>query len=208
MFKKLSFFLIALSFFFSSGAFARTEKPGHDLNSFNNNSILSSSENDDENDDDEIAVIEYDFSKLPPPVAQMREKLIAAAKTGDIEKLRPLLDVGEDGTQISLIEVPKDPIALLKSVSGDDDGVEVLAILLDILNAGYVHLDSGKDSEIYVWPYFFAVPLNKLSNSQKVELLQIITAGDYEQMKELETYVFYRAGISPDGKWRFFITGD
>lgn len=204
--KKLLLLSTVTFFLYSFEASARTETPDYNFNDFNVNGSLLSSLNSD--DADVSAPIEYDVSKLPAPVAQMREKLIAAAKTGNIEELRPLLETGEDSTQVSLIELPEDPIALLKSVSGDGEGIEVLAILLDILNTGYVHLDVGKDSEIYVWPYFFAVPLDTLTHRQKVELLQIVTSGDYEQMKELDAYVFYRIGISPDGKWRFFITGD
>lgn len=42
----------------------------------------------------------------------------------------------------------------------------------------------------------------------KVELLRIITAGDLADMQEYGNYSFYRIGISPDGKWKFFTAGD
>ena len=38
---------------------------------------------------------------------------------------------------------------------------------------------------MYVWPYFFAVPLDRLTPRQRVELFKIVTAGDYEDMKTL-----------------------
>ena len=34
------------------------------------------------------------------------------------------------------------------------------------------------------------------------------TGGDYEDMKNFGAYIFYRAGITPDGRWRFFVSGD
>jgi hypothetical protein len=77
-----------------------------------------------------------------------------------------------------------------------------------VLESGYVHLDAGTPDELYVWPYFFAYPLDKLDAKQKVELFQIVTAGDYDEMKQFGTYVFYRLGITPKGRWRFFVTGD
>ena len=86
-----------------------------------------------------------------------------ACKSGDIEKLRPLLDTGEDATQLSLGGIDGDPIAFLRELSGDKEGQEILAILEEVLSAGYVHMDAGTPNEMYVWPYFFAVPLDKLT---------------------------------------------
>jgi len=152
--------------------------------------------------------VEYDVTKLPFPVQKMRELIIAAAKTGSLESLRPLIGSGDDMTMLSLADTDGDPIAYLKSLAGDTDGQEILAIAIDILNSGYVHLDAGTPDELYVWPYFFAYPLDKLDAKQRVELFQIVTAGDYDEMKQFGTYVFYRLGITPKGRWRFFVNGD
>ena len=155
-----------------------------------------------------VPEIVYDISKLPEPVRRKREMIIEACKTGDIEKLRPLLDTGEDGTQLSLGGIDGDPIAFLRDLSGDKEGQEILAILEEVLSAGYVHMDAGTPNEMYVWPYFFAVPLDRLTPPQRVELFKIVTAGDYEDMKTYGTYIFYRVGITPDGRWSFFVAGD
>lgn len=152
--------------------------------------------------------IVYDLSRLPEPVQRMRNLLVEAAKTGDIEKLRPLIGTGEDMPQISFGDVEGDPIAFLKSLSGDGEGQEILAIMEEVLSAGYVHLGEGTDEDLYVWPYFFGMPLEKLDPRQKVELFKIVTAGDYEDMKQYGTYVFYRLGITPEGRWAFFVAGD
>ena len=76
-----------------------------------------------------------------------------------------------------------------------------------MFEAGYVHLDAGTDEELYLWPYFFAVPLDSLDARQRVELFTLVTAGDYEDMKQLGAYNFYRAGITPDGQWVMFVAG-
>jgi hypothetical protein len=69
-------------------------------------------------------------------------------------------------------------------------------------------MDAGTADEMYVWPYFFAVPLDKLNAQQRVELFKIVTAGDYDDMKTYGSYIFYRVGITPDGRWSFFVAGD
>jgi hypothetical protein len=152
--------------------------------------------------------IVYDLSKLPEPVRQMHDALVAACKSGDVEKLRPLLSKGTDPTQLTTGDMEGDPIKFLHDQAGDEGGQEILAIMEEILDAGYVHLDAGKPSEVYVWPYFFALPLDKLTAPQRVELFRIITAGDYEDMKTVGAYIFYRLGITPQGKWAFFVAGD
>lgn len=152
--------------------------------------------------------IVYDLSRLPEPVARMRNLLVEAAKSGDIEKLRPLVGQGDAMPQLSFGDIEGDPVAFLKSLSGDSDGQEILAILEEVLNAGYVHLGEGTDEDLYVWPYFFGIPLDKLDPRQKVELFKIVTAGDYEDMKQYGAYVFYRLGITPEGRWAFFVAGD
>lgn len=155
-----------------------------------------------------VPAVEYDLSKLPSPVRDLHGKLVAAAKAGLIEAVRPLLKTGEEPTQLSLAGTDNDPITFLKSLSGDEGGQEILAILLEVLDAGYVHLSPGTPEELYVWPYFFAVPLDKLTDAQRVELFKLVTSGDYEDMKSFGAYIFYRVGISPDGQWRFFLAGE
>ncbi|EEZ32644.1 cytoplasmic protein [Brucella sp. NF 2653] len=154
-----------------------------------------------------IPEIHRDFDKLPEPVRAMRERMLEAARSGDIERLRPLLGIEDKATQLALEDNEEDVIDFLKSLSGDEDGREVLAIITDLLDTGYVHLNVGQQNEVYVWPYFYAMPLDKLTPPQIVELFQIVTAGDFEDMKKAGGYIFYSIGIGPDGSWRFFTAG-
>jgi hypothetical protein len=152
--------------------------------------------------------IVYDLERLPHPAKRMRELIIEACKGGDIEQLRLLIGKGDSATQLALGGIEGDPIAYLKELSGDKEGQEILAILEEVLSAGYVHLDVGTPAELYVWPYFFAIPLDRLDAKQRVELFKIVTAGDYEDMKTFGSYIFYRVGITPEGRWSFFVAGD
>ena len=138
----------------------------------------------------------------------MHNLIVEACKSGDIEKLRPLIGKGDSTTQLSLTDIDGDAIAFLKGLSGDPEGQEILAILEEVLDAGYVHLDAGTPEELYVWPYFFALPLDKLDAKQRVELFKIVTAGDFDDMKQFGAYIFYRVGITPAGQWTFFVAGD
>lgn len=157
----------------------------------------------------ENATIETDVEKAPAPVKRMRQLLIDAAKTGDIEKLRPLINQGLRQARIDGVEDEnQDPIAVLKEYSGDADGQEILAIILDLLNSSYAHVDAGTEEEAYVWPYFAAKPLSALTAPERVELLRIITAGDLADMEQYGNYSFYRLGITKDGEWKFFTSGD
>jgi len=156
---------------------------------------------------EEIPVVEYDVSKLPPPVKRLREQIIEAAATGDIEKLKPIFEANGEPPQLAFDDTG-DPITYLKSLSGDPEGREILAILIEVLDAGYVHANAGTPDEMYVWPYFAQYPVDKLTPPQLVELFKLIYAGDYEDMKQDGTYLFYRVGITPTGVWKYFMAGD
>ena len=158
--------------------------------------------------DDTLVEISRDLSILPEPVRRMRELIIEAARSGDAEKLRPLIGSGAETTRLSLGDIEGDPVEYLRSLSGDSEGHEILAILIEVLEAGYVRFDAGTDKELYVWPYFFAVPLEGLSPQERVELFTLVTAGDYEDMLSFGAYIFFRVGITPEGQWLFFVAGD
>jgi hypothetical protein len=155
----------------------------------------------------EIPTVEYDVSKLPTPVARLREQIIEAASTGDPERLRPIIDAN-DGEPLDLGpgQGDTDPIQYLKSQAGDEGGREILAIIIEVFEAGYVHVDVGTPDEMYVWPYFARYPVDALTPRQLVELFKLVYAGDYEDMLAYGLYTSYRAGIAPDGTWRFFLS--
>jgi hypothetical protein len=148
----------------------------------------------------------YDISKAPEPVRKLREMIVEAAASGDLERLRPLMNVGAglNQTQITADDPGEDPIKSLHDLSGDADGIEVLSILLDIMSTGFAHVGAGTADDMYVWPYFAEKDIKTLTAPEKVDLMRIVTAGDYSDMLEFGGYNFYRVGITPDGKWKFF----
>lgn len=159
-------------------------------------------------DDRPVPEVLYDTQSLPAPVRRMRELIMEACITGDLEALRPLIGTGANITQLAFGGVEEDPIDYLRQLSGDEGGQEILAILLELLEAGYVHIKEDSAQELYVWPYFFAVPIEKLDERQRVELFKVVTAGDFEDMRAYGSYIFYRTAISPEGRWVYFLAGD
>jgi hypothetical protein len=148
-----------------------------------------------------------DLSRLPAPVARMRERILAAARSGRLDQLVAVMASNATMPIFSLSD-DKNPISYWKTNYPDSEGVEILATLIDILEAGFVHVDEGTPQEMYLWPYFARMPMKALSAEQKVELFKIVTGADYRDMIDAGAYNFYRLGIGPDGVWHFFVTGD
>ncbi len=163
---------------------------------------------EDEENSAALPTILRDVELLPDAVRATHSKLVTAAKLGNVEALRELIGTGETATSLSIGGLEGDPIAFLKETSGDDDGYELLAILQEVLEAGFVHVDAGTENEMFIWPYFFTWPFEKLTPPMKVELFRILTAGDVQDSTDFGGYIFYRIGIRPDGKWEFFVAGD
>lgn len=149
-----------------------------------------------------------DLEEISFPARKMRQLILEAARSGDVEKLRPYLGYGDDVTMLSLGGHEEDPIEFLKSLSGDHKGHEILAIMTEILEAPPVKTETVPGDVVYVWPYFYAYPFDKLTPEQRVDMYRIITHGDYEEMIQFGSYIFYRLGITPEGRWRFFVAGD
>ena|SRR6185295_3419913 len=148
-----------------------------------------------------------DLTRLPAPVARTRARILEAARSGDVEQLAAVMQSGET-MPIFTFGDEKNPLIYWRANYPDSGGVEVLAILINILEAGFVRIDPGTPQEMYVWPYFAFTPLKTLTPEQKVALFRIVTGADYKEMNEFGAYIFYRLGIAPDGTWHFFVSGD
>ena len=145
-----------------------------------------------------------DLSLLPPAVARTRDRILAAARSGNLQGLAAIVQADE--TTFSRSD-ERDPAAFWRANYPDSEGLEALSILTTILETPFVHADRGTQQEVYLWPYFARVPLKTLSREQNVALFKIVTGGDYKDMLAFGTYAFFRVGISPDGTWQFFVTG-
>jgi hypothetical protein len=149
--------------------------------------------------------VHYGTAELPGPVQEMREAILEAVKSGRIEDLRDAYELNE--LKPELAAAVADPVAHWRQISSDGRGLEVLAALGQILDAGYVVLPSGRDLEnngIYVWPYFAELPLERLSLGQEVELFRLLGAAEANALKRDGRYRSWRIAIGADGVWHSF----
>ena len=145
----------------------------------------------------------YDPTKLPQAVQRMLSEIGNAAQSGDIERMRSVLEISEIKPMVAEDHVD-DPVAQWKKDSAAGDGRDVLAAMLNILSAGGVL--TGKDkSQMYVWPYFAELDLKKITPAQEVELYRAVPPEQAVKMKQAGRYTYYRLGISPDGVWHYFL---
>lgn len=144
-----------------------------------------------------------DIAQLPPEVQRMRQAILQAAATGDIEQLRVPIEMNELPPVFGKDAV-KDPIAHFKALSGDGEGREILAILVELLTTGYAVKDAGTDKETIVWPYHAELPPKDLTPGQEVELYRLVPPAALKEMREKGRYSFYRLTIGRDGVWHVF----
>ena len=147
--------------------------------------------------------VRYGTAGLPVPVLEMREAILAAARSGRIEELKSAIELNEMKPTFGDGPVA-DPIGFLKQASADGEGREVLAALANLLDAGYVAVPLGRDLEnnrIYVWPYFAETGLANLTPAQEVELYRLVPPAAVKEMREKGRYGYWRVGIAADGTW-------
>lgn len=153
-----------------------------------------------------IAEILRDVSILPEAVGRMRAAMLSAAMSGDIEAMRGPVEMNEIPPMIAA-ERPVDPVAYWKQISGDGQGREIMAIVVELFRTGFVRKAAGTPDEMYIWPYFAEVPLDKLTPAQEVELLTLVTPDRLKAMRAAGRYDHYQIGIAHDGTWHFFWNG-
>ena len=157
-----------------------------------------------------VPQVRHDIGKLPAPVKEMREAILAAVRSGSIEDLRHAYELNELKPDLG-VKPAGDVVAHWKQTSGDGEGREILAALAGILEAGYVELPLGADLEnnrVYVWPYLAEVPLGMLTPAQEVDLLRLVPPAVAKEMKAKGKYAHWRLAIGADGTWHFFRKGE
>jgi hypothetical protein len=139
-------------------------------------------------------------SGLPAAVEKTRAALLAAAESGDFEKLRPL--VPETAFEYTFgSPVQGGPIAYWRELERTT-GERPLEALAEVLRMPYT-LSRG----LYVWPFAYDVANVTDLTAHERELLAPL--GPLESVfVEGTGYLGWRAGIQPDGTWVFFVAGD
>lgn len=142
---------------------------------------------------------------LPAEVERIRQAILQAAASGNIDAMRVPVEMNEIPPVIASGKTG-DPIAYWRDISGDGEGREILAVLIQLFRAGFVRQGQGTNEELYIWPYFAKTPLDQLTPGQEVELLTLVPAERFKAMKQAGKYDHYRIGITHDGRWHYFTT--
>jgi hypothetical protein len=141
---------------------------------------------------------------LPEAVAQMRRDIVAAAVACDYDRLQELALAGSPTFNYSFGEPFEGgtPGAYWEQL--EDEGEDILATLVRVLD-----LDYREENGVYDWP--FAAALNPLDlSAEERAALDSLLAQEPEiaAWDEGVGYIGYRAGITTDGDWTFFVAGD
>lgn len=157
---------------------------------------------------DEGFVVSDDVGALPAPVREKREALIAAARSGDIEQLRPLFAAEPVPPTVSFGE-PEDAITYLKSESADGAGVEILAILRGLLDAPYAAVAADDGIPYFVWPYLAAYEdISALKPRELVDAYRVMGHTKFEEMRGLGSWFYWRVYVGAAGDLQAFVAGD
>lgn len=143
---------------------------------------------------------------LPPAVAEMRDAIIAAARTGNLDEL--LIPIQWNELPPDFGDHPtSETFSKWRKGSPDGTGREWLALLINLLESPYVVVHKGPDIEnpqVFIWPAVAELPLASLSPALDVELLRLVTPADAARMKQQGRYDGYGIAIGADGTWHAF----
>jgi hypothetical protein len=155
----------------------------------------SRTETETETVSETTTVTETSPNGLPAAVAETHAALLAAARSGDYEQLRPFIP--DEFSYTFGTPVDGGPIAYWQQVEAES-GESPIERLAQVLELPYT-LYGGT----YVWPFAYDKQRNELTRYERRLL------GDLAVYSGAGSgYLGWRAGIDPDGTWRFFIAGD
>jgi hypothetical protein len=143
---------------------------------------------------------------LPPAVAAMRDAILEAVQTGDIEDLKAALDLNELKPELAAEVVP-DPVAFWRKASADGTGHDILATLGTLFELPHTVQPLGKDPEntgLFIWPAFADRPLAQLSMDEDAQLARLEPPDRVQRMKADGRYTGWRLVIGADGVWHSF----
>ena len=147
-----------------------------------------------------------ELAALPAQVAAMREKILWACEKRDIEAMRIPIDWNETRP---LFErggrhpAGTDPIEILKALSADGKGREILALAQAVLEQPYVKVARGPFT-MYEWPAFARVPTPPATVDDASALWACVRFADLARSNAERRPHVMRLGVGADGVWHYF----
>ena len=91
----------------------------------------------------------------------------------------------------------------------ETNGETPLADMVQLLELEPALYDVGEGNVFYVWPAVYALPdWSDATEEQRQELADLFGADQLAGWDSFGGYIGYRAGITTDGRWAFFVAGD
>lgn len=146
------------------------------------------------------------ITDLPIPVLEMRDAILIATHSGNIEDLRTAIEWNELPPEFGF-DHSLDPIEQFRKISTDGKGHSILAILANLLAQAPAQLPIGPDHEnngVFVWPYLSELDPGKLTPAEQVDLYRLMPANEAEEVMKQEKWTWYRLAIAADGTWHIF----
>ncbi len=147
-----------------------------------------------------------DLTALPAPVLAMRDKILAACDKGELEALRIPIDWNE---LRPLFAKPgahpagTDPIEILRGLSFDSRGFEILNVARAVLAQPYVKIVRGPVT-LYAWPAFAHAPTPPADPAAEQRLWACVRFADFARSQAEGRPRVMRLGVGADGVWHYF----
>lgn len=151
-----------------------------------------------------------DLALLPVPVAKIRDKILAACATGDIEALRVPIDWNETRplfAKSGAFKAGTDPIEMLKTLSFDRKGRETISLIGAIFAQPFVKIMRGPTT-LYEWPAFARHPPGPASEEEARDRWRCVRFADLTRSNAEGRPRPTRIGIAADGVWHYFWSED
>ncbi|MGD9544151.1 MAG: hypothetical protein AB7F41_07490 [Methylocystis sp.] len=161
-----------------------------------------------------------DLALLPAPVARIRDKILAACETGDVEALRIPIDWNETRplfAKSGAFKAGTDPIEILKALSFDRKGRETISLIRAIFSQPFVKIVRGPTT-LYEWPAFARHPQTPADETEASARWasarwasarwRCVRFADLPRSNAEGRPHATRIGIAADGVWHYFWTED
>jgi len=151
-----------------------------------------------------------DLAVLPAPVARIRDKILAACETGDVEALRIPIDWNETRplfAKSGAFKAGTDPIEILKTLSFDRKGRETIALIRAIFAQPFVKITRGPTT-LYEWPAYARHSQPPNNDDEARARWRCVRFADLMRSNAEGKPRATRIGIAADGVWHYFWSED
>jgi hypothetical protein len=142
--------------------------------------------------------------ELPQPVAETRERILAAAESGSVEDLAALAD----STEFTSNYGGEETLAYWQYLEREGEDIRETAKALLALGCS---VSADDDTVFYTWPAAVDLPYSELTNEER-EAIGALHGGAIEDVYLDGPEVGYYAGwsllITSDGRWFALVAGD